>query len=110
MPATFEPRTPDWKARCFASFEQQPICRTLGIEMAAIEPGFCERRLPFRADLTQQHGFFHAGMVSTLADNAGGYAAYSNVLLVACLLITGGAVLAASDLLFRRRSAEDSRT
>ncbi len=75
MPATFEPRTPDWKARCLASFEQQPICRTLGIQMAAMEPGFCEMRLPFRADLTQQHGFFHAGMVSTLADNAGGYAA-----------------------------------
>ncbi|CAO3351744.1 PaaI family thioesterase [Azospirillum melinis] len=77
MPATFEPRTPDWKARCFASFEQQPICKTLGIELAAMEPGFCEMRLPFRADLTQQHGFFHAGMVSTLADNAGGYAALS---------------------------------
>lgn len=77
MPATFEPRTPDWKARCLASFEQQPICRTLGIQMAAMEPGFCEMRLPFRADLTQQHGFFHAGMVSTLADNAGGYAALS---------------------------------
>ncbi|BAI71093.1 hypothetical protein AZL_004550 [Azospirillum sp. B510] len=75
MPAIFEPRTPDWKARCLTSFEQQPICRTLGIEMAAMEPGFCEMRLPFRADLTQQHGFFHAGMVSTLADNAGGYAA-----------------------------------
>ncbi|ALG70583.1 thioesterase [Azospirillum thiophilum] len=77
MPATFEPRAADWKARCLASFEQQPICRTLGIELAAIEPGFCEMRLPFRADLTQQHGFFHAGMVSTLADNAGGYAALS---------------------------------
>lgn len=77
MPATFEPRAADWKARCLASFEQQPICRTLGIELAALEPGFCEMRLPFRADLTQQHGFFHAGMVSTLADNAGGYAALS---------------------------------
>ncbi|WP_042696265.1 PaaI family thioesterase [Azospirillum sp. B506] len=77
MPATFEPRTADWKARCLASFEQQPICRTLGIELAAMEPGFCEMRLAFRADLTQQHGFFHAGMVSTLADNAGGYAALS---------------------------------
>ncbi len=87
MPAIFEPRTPDWKARCLASFEQQPICKTLGIEMAAMEPGFCEMRLPFRADLTQQHGFFHAGMVSTLADNAGGYAALT-------LMPTGAEVLA----------------
>jgi drug/metabolite transporter (DMT)-like permease len=32
-----------------------------------------------------------------------GYAAYSNTLLIACLLITAGALLAASDLLFHRR-------
>lgn len=36
-----------------------------------------------------------------------GYAAYSNTLLVACLLITAGALLAASDLLFRRRRTEE---
>jgi uncharacterized protein (TIGR00369 family) len=75
--ARFEPRDPDWEARCRASFEQQTIARTLGIEMTRIEPGFCEMRMPFRADLTQQHGFFHAGMVATLADNAGGFAGYS---------------------------------
>ena len=33
--------------------------------------------LPFRHDLTQQHGFFHAGATSAIADSAGGYAAYS---------------------------------
>ncbi len=77
MSATFEPRDPDWEARCRASFDKQPICQTLGIELTAVAPGFCEMRMPFRADLTQQHGFFHAGMVATLADNAGGYAAYS---------------------------------
>ena len=33
--------------------------------------------LPFREDLTQQHGFLHAGIVSTIADSACGYAAYS---------------------------------
>ena len=77
MTAKFEPRDPDWKARCVASFEQQPICKTLGLELTDVQPGFCEMRLPFRADLTQQHGFFHAGMVATLADNAGGYAALS---------------------------------
>ncbi len=77
MSTRFEPRDPDWKARCLASFDKQPICKTLGIELTAVEPGFCEMRLPFRDDLTQQHGFFHAGMVATLADNAGGYAAYT---------------------------------
>ncbi|SMH57551.1 PaaI family thioesterase [Azospirillum agricola] len=87
MTATFEPRDPDWKARCLASFERQPICRTLGIELTAVEPGFCEMRMPFREELTQQHGYFHAGMVSTLADNAGGYAA-------ATLMPAGSEVLA----------------
>ncbi|MGQ9371178.1 PaaI family thioesterase [Azospirillum sp. ST 5-10] len=74
---TFDPRDPGWEARCRASFAAQPIVRTLGVEMARLEPGFCEMRLPFRTELTQQHGFFHAGMVSMLADNAGGFAAYT---------------------------------
>ncbi|MBP2300073.1 PaaI family thioesterase [Azospirillum picis] len=88
MPATFDPRDPDWKARCLASYEQQPVCRTLGIELTVLEPGFCEMRMPFRADLTQQHGYFHAGVVTTLADNAGGFAAYT-------LMPAGAEVLAA---------------
>ncbi|MCW2237684.1 PaaI family thioesterase [Azospirillum canadense] len=77
MTKRLEPRDPKWEARCRASFERQPICRTLGIELTRVEPGFCEMRMPFNPLLTQQHGYFHAGMVSTLADNAGGYAALS---------------------------------
>jgi uncharacterized protein (TIGR00369 family) len=34
-------------------------------------------RLPFRADLTQQHGFLHAGILGAIADSAAGYAAYT---------------------------------
>ena len=33
--------------------------------------------LPYREDLCQQHGYFHGGVIGTLADNAGGYAAFS---------------------------------
>ncbi|HYG91620.1 MAG TPA: PaaI family thioesterase [Azospirillum sp.] len=73
----FKPRDPDWKARCLAAFEKQPIARTLGISIARLEPGLCEMRLPFRDELTQQNGFFQAGIVATLADNAGGWAAYT---------------------------------
>lgn len=73
----FQPRDPDWQARCLASFERQPIARAFGISIARVEPGFCEMRMPFHAELTQQHGYFHAGVVATLADNAGGYAAYT---------------------------------
>ncbi|HYD69787.1 PaaI family thioesterase [Azospirillum sp.] len=73
----YEPRDPDWQARCLASFERQPIARAFGIALARVEPGFCEMRMPFHPELTQQHGYFHAGVVATLADNAGGYAAYT---------------------------------
>jgi uncharacterized protein (TIGR00369 family) len=34
-------------------------------------------RLPFRSDLTQQHGLFHAGVMTTVADSACGYSALS---------------------------------
>ena len=74
---SFQPRDPDWEARCRASFEAQPIVRTLGITLERLEPGLCEMRMAFHPGLTQQHGFFHAGMVTTLADNAGGFAAYT---------------------------------
>ena len=49
----------------------------LGAELADIQPGFCEIRLPYRADLSQQHGYFHGGVIGTICDNACGYAAYS---------------------------------
>lgn len=72
-----QPRDPDWQARCLASFERQPIARAFGISLGRLGPGFCEMRMPFHPELTQQHGYFHAGVVATLADNAGGYAAYT---------------------------------
>jgi uncharacterized protein (TIGR00369 family) len=42
-----------------------------------IAPGNVVIELPFRADLTQQHGFIHAGIISTIADSACGYAAFT---------------------------------
>ncbi|KQW77277.1 hypothetical protein ASC89_18970 [Devosia sp. Root413D1] len=48
---------------------------------------------------------YSAPLLSTLILILTGYASYSHVILIACLLITAGAVLAAKDLLFRRRSA-----
>jgi len=48
---------------------------------------------------------YSAPLLSTLILILTGYATYSNVILIACLLITAGAVLAAKDLLFRRSTA-----
>lgn len=59
------------------SFAQQTIMQLIGAELTRIEPGIVEITLPYRADLTQQHGHLHAGVVTTIADSACGYAAYS---------------------------------
>lgn len=73
----FQPADPDYAARVRASFERQGFMRILDAKMTVIEPGFCEIRLPWREDLGQQHGFFHAGAMASVADSAGGYAAYT---------------------------------
>ena len=59
------------------SFAQQAIMNLIGAKLSLIEPGVIEITLPYRADLTQQRGFLHAGVVTTIADSACGYAAYS---------------------------------
>ncbi|MBK7135782.1 MAG: PaaI family thioesterase [Rhodocyclales bacterium] len=69
-----EPRNPDWEATVRASFARQKVMNLIGAEMGALAPGHCEIRLPFRDDLTQQNGYFHAGITGTIVDSAGGYA------------------------------------
>ena len=59
------------------SFARQAIMNLIGAKLSLIEPGVIEITLPYRADLTQQRGFLHAGVVTTIADSACGYAAYS---------------------------------
>jgi len=59
------------------SFAKQTIMGLIGAELTRVEPGLIEIRLPYRADLAQQHGYLHAGIVTTIADSACGYAAYS---------------------------------
>jgi uncharacterized protein (TIGR00369 family) len=49
----------------------------IGAELVRVEPGRVEIALPFRPELSQQHGFFHAGMISAIADTAGGYAGFT---------------------------------
>lgn len=71
------PPDPDYATRVRASFARQPFMTLLGAEITALGPGTCEITLPYRRELTQQHGFLHAGVVATLADNACGYAAFT---------------------------------
>ena len=71
------PPDPDYEARVRTSFGRQKAMAFLGAELARIEPGLVEIALSYRPELTQQHGFFHGGIVSTIADSAGGYAAFT---------------------------------
>lgn len=74
---TFEPRDPDWNAKVQASFDRQTFMQTVGAKLVSLSPGRCEVELPFRADLCQQNGYLHGGLVTTIAANASGYAAFS---------------------------------
>lgn len=73
----FTPANPDFEARTRDSFARQGIMGLIGARMERVEPGLVEIVLPYRPDLGQQHGFFHAGVTSTIADSAGGYAAFT---------------------------------
>jgi uncharacterized protein (TIGR00369 family) len=77
MSARFEPADADFAARVRASFARQQVMAFIGARMTKVEPGLVEIELPFRPELTQQHGFFHAGITSTIADSAGGYAGFT---------------------------------
>ncbi|MEO0360678.1 MAG: PaaI family thioesterase [Pseudomonadota bacterium] len=77
MTPPFEPRDPDFERRVRESFARQPAMATLGIEIAAVVPGRVELTMPFTEALTQQHGFIHAGVLTTALDSACGYAALS---------------------------------
>jgi uncharacterized protein (TIGR00369 family) len=73
----FQPADTDFAARVRASFGRQGAMKLIGAVLTRVEPGLATIELPYRPDLTQQHGFFHAGMTSTIADSAAGYAAFS---------------------------------
>lgn len=74
---TFQPADPDFERRVRASFADQRVMTTLGASLAHVAPGEVDVVLPFRADLSQQHGFMHAGITTTIVDSACGYAALS---------------------------------
>ena len=67
----------DVEARIRSSFERQKVMATFGCVLESVAPGAVTIRMPFREDLTQQHGFLHAGVVTTVVDSACGYSALS---------------------------------
>jgi uncharacterized protein (TIGR00369 family) len=73
----FLPKNPGYDARVRESFALQKVMATLGIKISRLSPGAIELTMPFSPAYTQQHGFMHAGIVTTALDSACGYAAFS---------------------------------
>ena len=67
----------DFEARVRSSFDRQQAMTTIGARLTLVTRGTVEIEMPFSEELTQQHGFLHAGVISTALDSACGYAAYS---------------------------------
>jgi uncharacterized protein (TIGR00369 family) len=65
--------------RCKESFERQGLMTLLGAELVEAADGRAAIEVPYGEDLTQQHGYFHGGVVTAIADTACGYAAYTTM-------------------------------
>jgi uncharacterized protein (TIGR00369 family) len=81
-----QPPDPLYESRVRASFERQRFMATLGARLTRVEPGEVDIEVAVRDELTQQHGFLHAGALATAGDSACGYAALT-------LMPPGAAVL-----------------
>lgn len=81
-----QPLNPSFAEEVQRSFARQAFMKLIGAQLVRIEAGIVEITLPYRTELTQQNGYVHAGIVTTIADTACGYAAYS-------LMPPGSAVL-----------------
>ncbi len=75
--SAFTAQTMDFDDRVRSSFAKQTVMNLIGAELVKVLPGEVEILLPFRHELTQQHGFLHAGIITTIVDSACGYAALS---------------------------------
>ncbi len=70
----FDPNYPDL---LIENFSKQPTMQWLGAMLTDVKPGYAEVTLPWRHEFTQQSDSVHGGILATIADNAGGYAAWT---------------------------------
>jgi uncharacterized protein (TIGR00369 family) len=68
---------PGFEERVRLSFAKQGAMGLIGARLSKIAAGEVEIELPFKAEHSQQHGFLHAGILTTALDSACGYATYS---------------------------------
>jgi uncharacterized protein (TIGR00369 family) len=73
----FTASDPQYENRIRDSFSRQGLMKHLGAELVELGPGHVTIRVPFRTEVAQQHGYFHAGVSGAIADSACGYSAYT---------------------------------
>ena len=73
----FIPKDPAFDQRVRGSFAKQQVMKTMGIALAELAPGRVVLEMAYDARFSQQHGFVHAGVLTTALDSACGYAAFS---------------------------------
>ena len=71
------PADGDYVHRVRESAAGQRVLSLIGARLVHVGPGEVDLEFDHSPDLTQQHGFIHAGILSTVLDSACGYAAYS---------------------------------
>lgn len=64
----------DIHQRISASFNAQGLMKTIGAKLASVTDGEVQIEMPFSTALSQQHGYVHAGAITSLVDSACGYA------------------------------------
>lgn len=81
-PETREPPAEYARAMCHTplhdriagSFQRQRLLSTLQTRLLRVSDGEVDIELPWSEAIQQQHGFVHAGAITTIADSACGYA------------------------------------
>jgi uncharacterized protein (TIGR00369 family) len=78
----FDPPDSDFESRVRYGFSLQQLMTTIDARMTKVVPGEVHIELPFNQAWTQQHGYIHAGIITSIVDSACGFAAYT--LMPAC--------------------------
>lgn len=68
--SAFEFMDPAFADRVRESFGRQKNMTLIGARLVRFDPGECEIHLPFKPELSQQHGYYHSGIIGTIADSA----------------------------------------
>jgi len=75
--SVFIPAFAGYEARVRESFARQGAMKLIGAAISEVAPGYCAIAVAPRSELSQQHGYVHAGIVSAIVDSAGGYAGFT---------------------------------